>query len=303
MTRPVPMPTTAWCPAGPVRAIALACWRRPSGRRSRRPHWRGAARFVQRGRGATCCPTRARPWCWPANASRRRSTPWRIGSMRRLGGAGGAYRCRPEPRCRSAARHRRAGRGDAGASQADTLLILGANPAYDAPADLRLRRGARRRRLQRAPRAARDETAALCTWHLPGAAPAGGMGRPARARRHGRHRPAADPAALRDALRRRAARRCCSGSSTSAAHARCARPGARDRAPADVRGLVAQQPARRRGAGQRRAAGHAARRRACRTLPAAPAPGRPRPWCCGPMPRPGTAASPTMPGCRNARGR
>nr|WP_241671374.1 4Fe-4S dicluster domain-containing protein [Dankookia rubra] len=51
--------------------------------------------------------------------------------------------------------------------QADTLLILGANPAHDAPADLGFAAA-----LRQVPFALHhgthvDETAALCTWHLP----------------------------------------------------------------------------------------------------------------------------------------
>jgi len=51
--------------------------------------------------------------------------------------------------------------------QADTLLILGANPVYDAPVDLGFAKA-----LRLAPFALHhgmhvDETAALCAWHLP----------------------------------------------------------------------------------------------------------------------------------------
>ncbi|MFL5338104.1 MAG: 4Fe-4S ferredoxin, partial [Geminicoccaceae bacterium] len=53
------------------------------------------------------------------------------------------------------------------AGEVDTLLILGANPAYDAPADLAFAEV-----LKRVPFALHhgmhvDETAALCAWHLP----------------------------------------------------------------------------------------------------------------------------------------
>ena len=58
---------------------------------------------------------------------------------------------------------------DAAAGRVNTLLILGGNPAYDAPADLELAE-----RLTRVPNTIRlglyeDETARLCQWRLPAA--------------------------------------------------------------------------------------------------------------------------------------
>jgi molybdopterin-containing oxidoreductase family iron-sulfur binding subunit len=57
---------------------------------------------------------------------------------------------------------------DLGAGRVDTLLILGANPAYDAPGDLGFAealRGAKALTVHLGPY--RDETAVLCRWHLP----------------------------------------------------------------------------------------------------------------------------------------
>ena len=53
------------------------------------------------------------------------------------------------------------------AGQADTLLILGANPAYDAPADLGFAEALRQVPFALHHGMHADETAALCAWHLP----------------------------------------------------------------------------------------------------------------------------------------
>jgi len=49
----------------------------------------------------------------------------------------------------------------------DALLLMGANPVYDAPADAGFAEGLRRVRFTAHLGQRRDETAALCTWHVP----------------------------------------------------------------------------------------------------------------------------------------
>ncbi|NOZ94097.1 MAG: TAT-variant-translocated molybdopterin oxidoreductase, partial [Acidobacteria bacterium] len=84
-------------------------------------------------------------------------------------GAEGTLRFIPDPgggrRSHAEAIATLAHRMDAG--EIDTLLILGGNPAYDAPADLELAA-----RLRKVPYTVRlgehpDETSALCGWHVP----------------------------------------------------------------------------------------------------------------------------------------
>jgi MoCo/4Fe-4S cofactor protein with predicted Tat translocation signal len=64
---------------------------------------------------------------------------------------------------------------DIDAAKVETLLILGGNPAYDAPADLgfaeRLEPGKSKVRLRIHLGQYEDETAALCNWHIPEAHP------------------------------------------------------------------------------------------------------------------------------------
>ncbi|MDW8353419.1 MAG: TAT-variant-translocated molybdopterin oxidoreductase [Bryobacterales bacterium] len=56
---------------------------------------------------------------------------------------------------------------DMKAGRVETLLILGANPAYDAPADLEFARHLRNVSLRIHLGLYDDETAALCQWHVP----------------------------------------------------------------------------------------------------------------------------------------
>jgi Fe-S-cluster-containing dehydrogenase component len=53
------------------------------------------------------------------------------------------------------------------AGQVDTLVIIGGNPVYNAPADLELARALARARQSWHLSLYRDETSRLCTWHLP----------------------------------------------------------------------------------------------------------------------------------------
>ena len=56
---------------------------------------------------------------------------------------------------------------DAAAGRVDTLLIIGANPVYDAPADLALPAALQRVALKIRAGVTEDETSARCDWHLP----------------------------------------------------------------------------------------------------------------------------------------
>jgi MoCo/4Fe-4S cofactor protein with predicted Tat translocation signal len=86
-----------------------------------------------------------------------------------LGNSGVTVTCTPEP-APERPTHLEAIRtlaADIEAGQVDTLLVLGGNPAFDAPADLRFAE-----RLASVPTSIhlglyRDETARACTWHLP----------------------------------------------------------------------------------------------------------------------------------------
>ena len=80
----------------------------------------------------------------------------------------------------------------------DVLVILGGNPAYDAPADFGFRRflksGSVPLRIHHG--LYQDETAELCHWHVNAAHYLEIVGRCACLRRHGKHRPATDCATL-----------------------------------------------------------------------------------------------------------
>ena len=90
------------------------------------------------------------------------------------------------------------------AGAVDTLVVTAWNPLYTAPADVDLRGAfgkARERIVLSRPRRRDLAGGQLARGCL---APAGGLGRPARPRRHGQHRPAARLAAPRERLRGRA---------------------------------------------------------------------------------------------------
>ena len=100
---------------------------------------------------------------------------------------------------------RRARRRRCAAGEVKTLVVLGGNPAYDAPADLDFAAALAKVDERRPPRLARRrDRGARATGTSRGALPRG-LGRRARVRRHAERRPAAD----RAALRRRRARSSC----------------------------------------------------------------------------------------------
>ncbi len=96
---------------------------------------------------------------------------------------------------------------DMKAGRVDTLLVLGGNPAFDAPQDLgfveALQKVAFRARLGLYD----DETSQYCPWHVNEAHELEALGRRARLRRHRHDSPAARRAALRREVRARGARR------------------------------------------------------------------------------------------------
>ena len=86
-----------------------------------------------------------------------------------------------------------------GKGQVETLVILGGNPAYDAPADLEF--AALMKQVETTIRLGlhADETSREATWHLPAAHYLESWGDARDRRRDGRADPAADRAALRRA--------------------------------------------------------------------------------------------------------
>ena len=116
----------------------------------------------------------------------------------------------------------------------DLLIILGGNPAYDAPADLNfadaLKSGKVPLRVHHG--LYQNETAELCQWHVNASARTRSLGRCPRLRRHRQHHSAADRSSLqrqeRDRIRRAALR-----------------PSGRDRIRPDAR-LLAEAAHRRR---------------------------------------------------------
>ncbi len=86
---------------------------------------------------------------------------------------------------------------DLNAGAVDTLVILGGNPVFNAPADLNW--AATQRKAKTVVRLGyyEDETFAVSDLHLPGGAFSRIMGRCAHGGRHGRYRAAVDSAAVR----------------------------------------------------------------------------------------------------------
>ena len=109
--------------------------------------------------------------------------------------------------------------------------------------------------------ASRTRRPRAATWHLPALASARELGRPARASTAPRHRPAADPAALRDALRAPAARRAARAARPSPPTTLVRETWRATGRPADFEAWWRQALHDGVIAGQRRAAGHAAARR------------------------------------------
>ena len=105
---------------------------------------------------------------------------------------------------------------DIDAGRVELLVIIGGNPVYNTPADLKLdQSGLFKAKLRVHLSQYKDETSELCHWHIPEAHYLEVVGRHAFIRRHSHDRAAADRAALR---RQDRARSCwqCSPSSTTA---------------------------------------------------------------------------------------
>jgi molybdopterin-containing oxidoreductase family iron-sulfur binding subunit len=85
----------------------------------------------------------------------------------RLGNVGRTVRFRPDPTPRAGTLAHLAEALEAG--QVDTLVILGANPAYTAPAEMRWAELQKKAKTTLRLGAYEDETAALCDWHVPAA--------------------------------------------------------------------------------------------------------------------------------------
>ena len=117
---------------------------------------------------------------------------------------------------------------DMAARRVDTLVVIGGNPVYCAPARPRLRR-ARCASVAMTVRLGlhEDETSARCEWHLPATHSVRGVVRRARLRRHGHDPAAADRAALRGPFGARARCRCWSTACRAAVTRSCANSGSR----------------------------------------------------------------------------
>ena len=194
--------------------------------------------------------------------------------------------------------------GEMEAGAVEVLVVLGSNPVYAAPADLDVRRGARQGAAPGPPRALPRRDGRALPLAPAGLAPARELGRPARRRRHGLDRPAADRAALQHALRAsrswppsaRASRRATRSS---------ARTGRRSSAPADFEkrwnralhdGVVAGTAFADEGGARSTPGEWAKRGRRRRRRPASRSPS-------APTPPSSTGASPTSAGCRSCPGR
>ena len=126
-----------------------------------------------------------------------------------LGNVGATVTYGPPHRSRSRSTSMRRSRSSStamDAGQVQLLVILGDNPVFTAPADLKFAERLAKVGAGRVPRLYLDETSELAHWNMPADAPARELGRSARLRRHGDDHPAADRAALRRALGARSAR-------------------------------------------------------------------------------------------------
>ena len=201
-------PTTAWpLPAGHDRALSPQAVAQRLGDRGRAGGDAGRlggamrrwiAALVARPGGRTA----GRAWSSPATRSRRPSTPWPTRSTTRW--ATSARRSpTPTPveaepgrpgrlaRPSSVARH-------GGRARSTCSLILGGNPAYDAPADLNFAAALRARSRSRIHLGLyEDETVERLPLAHPRGPLPGGLGRRPGLRRHGHDPAAADRAALR----------------------------------------------------------------------------------------------------------
>ncbi len=86
--------------------------------------------------------------------------------------------------------------GDMSAGRVEMLVMLGGNPVYTAPADLKFAEGLKKVPLRVHHSLFVDETSHQCQWHLPAAHYFGGMERRPGVRRHGLDRPTVGRAAL-----------------------------------------------------------------------------------------------------------
>ncbi len=157
--------------------------------------------------------------------------------------------------------------------EVSALLIVGGNPAYDAPADIAFADGAGEAALQRAPQFVRRRNLGALRVGAAADPQPRNVGRRPRLRRHGDDPATADPAAVRHALGAASAgKRADRGRRFSAERsAACAGLLARCRANRRLRDLLANVAARWGGRGQRRRCGrgdtgrlHAAGRACCR---------------------------------------
>jgi molybdopterin-containing oxidoreductase family iron-sulfur binding subunit len=89
------------------------------------------------------------------------------------------------------------------AGQVQTLVVLGGNPVYDAPADMDFKAAMAKAKTSVALTALRDETAKAASWHVPRAHFLESWGGRARRGRHAVGHPADDPPPLRRQERRR----------------------------------------------------------------------------------------------------
>ena len=117
----------------------------------------------------TCAPTAAAPWWWSARPASRRSTRSATRSTRRSATSARRSSTAIRSRPRRSTSWRRCARwsSDLNAGRVDLLLVLGANPVYDAPADLDFAAAIQKAALRIHPGLYDDETAQYCHWHIP----------------------------------------------------------------------------------------------------------------------------------------
>ena len=249
----------------------------------------------------------ARAWSWPARCSRRRSTRWRTRSTLRWATSARRSRCtlretgdRPigSARCPT-------WRATSIAASVDTLLILGANPVYDAPADLNFAAALASNKIGAAdsPRPVRGRDRGALPLARPGGALPRDLGRHPGVRRHGDDPAAADRPLVPGASPRTRCSRCSWASRTGPAWRSSATTGSGSRSPATSRssGRQALRDGRRRRHGGRCEAGQRrSSTRRCHRSGRQPH-RRPAGWSSssGPTRRSGTAGSPTTGGSRS----
>ncbi len=135
--------TACRCAPREIEAFARAVAAQLGVRRRRHARPRRAQRWVDAARRATCRPRAAAASSSPATASRPSCTRWRTRSTTRSATSARPSSTRRPPkrgRRTSCAALQRAGRRDERRHGRASLLILGGNPVYTAPADLQVRR-------------------------------------------------------------------------------------------------------------------------------------------------------------------